>query len=108
MMTRELNLPVFAEATADGWRVLVRVRPGAKRSEFTGLTDGRLCVRLAAPAVENKANKALLALVAKALGLRLSQVTLLSGASGREKRLHIATDDAPDWSRLACPLPVPK
>jgi uncharacterized protein (TIGR00251 family) len=101
-MTREVDLPIFVKAAAGGWQVLVRVRPGAKRTEFAGLMDGRLCVRLAAPAVENKANKALLAFMAGALGLRCPQVTLLSGERGREKRLHIATDTVPDWSRLPC------
>ena len=87
--------------------MLVRAQPGAKKSEFAGIMDGRLRVRLAAPAVENKANRALLAFVAKALGLKGSQVTLLSGETGREKRLRIAADAEPDWSRLA-PFPAPE
>lgn len=83
--------------------MLVRACPGAKKTEFAGLADGRLRVRLAAPAVENKANKALLAFVAKALGLKVSKVILLSGETGREKRLRIATDSEPDWARLLPP-----
>ena len=45
--------------------------------------------------------------VAKALGLKGSKVTLVSGETGREKRLHIAADVEPDWSRLS-PFPTPE
>jgi uncharacterized protein (TIGR00251 family) len=79
---------------------LVRVQPGAKKSLFAGVQDGRLRVRLTAPAVENKANRALVALVAEALGLRSAQVALVSGESGRLKRLRVEADDEPDWTRL--------
>ena len=78
----------------------VRAQPGARKSEFAGLADDRLRIRLAAPAVENKANKELVAFLAKALGLRPSRVTLLSGETGRQKLLHIESDDEPDWKKL--------
>ena len=95
-------LPVFAIAAKDGgWHLLVRVQPGAKKSEFAGEIDGRLRIRLAAPAVENKANKALVAFVAKALGLRPAKVSLVSGDTGRQKRLLIEADTEPDWTKLA-------
>lgn len=80
--------------------MLVRVQPGAKRSEFAGVQDGRLRVRLAAPAVENKANRALVAFVAKALGLRAAKVILASGETGRMKRLLVNAETEPDWSGL--------
>ena len=80
-------LPLFVTAAKEGgWHLHVRVQPGAKKSEFAGLMDGRLRIRLAAPAVENKANKELLAFVARSLGLRISKVSLLSGETGRQKR----------------------
>ena len=94
-------LPVYVEAAGPGgWFLLVRVQPGAKKSEFAGVLDGRLRIRLAAPAVENKANKALLAFVAGAIGLRASKVSLVSGETGRLKRLLVNADSKPDWSGL--------
>jgi len=80
--------------------LLVRVQPGAKKSEFAGVREGRLRIRLAAPAVENKANRALTVFVAEALGLRATKVTLLSGETGRQKRLLVQTAEEPDWDRL--------
>ena len=58
------------------WFLLVRVLPGAKKSECAGVMEGRLRVRIAAPAVENKANKALVAFIAKTLNRRPSSISL--------------------------------
>ena len=93
--------PVFAgPAENGGWHILVRVQPGAKKSEFAGIQEERLRIRLAAPAVENKANKALVAYIAERLGLRPSRVVLVSGETGRQKRLLIKIEEEPDWARL--------
>lgn len=93
--------PPYVDALgAEQWQMLVRVQPGAKRSEFAGVQDGRLRVRLAAPAMENKANRALVAFLAKALGLRPSRVCLVSGETGRLKRLLVNAETEPDWSGL--------
>jgi uncharacterized protein (TIGR00251 family) len=101
LSTEGVGRPLFVSpAAAGGWYLVVRVQPGAKKSEFAGVREGRLCIRLAAPAVENKANKALTAFVAEALGLRATKVTLLSGETGRQKRLLVQTAEEPDWGRL--------
>lgn len=98
---QEAARPVYVEPKDDGWCLLVRVQPGAKKSEFAGELENRLRIRLAAPAVENKANKALVVFVARSLGLRPSRVTLVSGETGRQKRLFIQADTEPDWNRLS-------
>lgn len=96
-----IETPPYAKDLGDGqWQMLVRVQPGAKRSEFAGVLDGRLRIRLVAPAVENKANMALLEFVAKALGIRASRVRLASGETGRLKRLLVHTETEPDWAGL--------
>jgi len=103
-MADPLPLPEFAcAASGGGWHLLVWVQPGAKKNEFTGVQDGRLRVRLRAPAVENKANKALMAFMAETLGLKQAQISLVSGDTGRRKRLYIITEREPDWTRLATP-----
>ena len=100
-MSEDLSLPVFVlEAAQGGWHVLVRAQPGARKTEVAGLIEGRLRIRLAAPAVENKANRELVGFVAKTLGLKTSKVTLMSGESGRQKKLHVASEAIPDWNRL--------
>ena len=82
------------------WYLLLRVVPGAKKSECAGVMEGRLRVRIAAPAVENKANKALVAFIAKTLNLRPSNITLEQGDTGRIKKLRISAKTPPNWSCL--------
>ena len=89
--------PYAAEAKGEGWYLAVRVQPGAKKSEYTGVAEGRLRIRLAAPAVENKANKALISFIAQTLGLRSAKVRLISGETSRQKRLLIVSEEEPDW-----------
>ena len=81
----------------DGLVLAVRLTPRASRTGLNGVRtepDGRLvlCLRVAAPPVEGAANAALTAFVAKSLGLRRAEVTLVSGETSRTKRLHLSGD----------------
>jgi uncharacterized protein (TIGR00251 family) len=67
----------------------LHVQPGAKRSEFAGKHGERLKVRLAAPAVDNKANQALVEFLAEHYGVPRRNVTIVSGARSRRKRVVI-------------------
>ena len=80
--------------TSDGCTVTVKATPRANRSEITGADPDWLRVRLQAPPVDGKANAALIAWAAAALGVPRSQVELLHGASGRQKVLGVRFDDA--------------
>ena len=76
-------------ATTEGVSLAVWVTPGTPRSEVVGVADGRLRVRLAAPAHEGKANAELIRLVAETLGVPRRQVDLGAGATGRRKLLQV-------------------
>ena len=67
----------------------VWVTPGAPRSEVAGVAGGRLRLRLAAPALEGKANAELVRLVAETLGVPRRQIDLATGATGRRKLLRV-------------------
>lgn len=73
--------------TPDGTLLLVRVNPGARKSEIMGEAGGRLRIRLQAPPVEGKANKELAKFIARELGLKKNRVTLTAGEKSREKTL---------------------
>jgi uncharacterized protein len=77
-------------AEASGVNFAVYVTPRAGRSEVAGERQGALWVRLAAPPVEGKANAALVELLSKQLGVPKGSVTLVSGATGRNKRVRVA------------------
>jgi uncharacterized protein (TIGR00251 family) len=65
----------------------VRVTPRSGRDALAGWEGGVLRVRLAAPALEGRANEALLRFLATTAGLPTRNVRLLSGERGREKRV---------------------
>jgi uncharacterized protein YggU (UPF0235/DUF167 family) len=68
----------------DGSALIVRAVPGAASSCLAGLSGGVLRVRVAVPAVEGKANAALLSFQAGRLGLRGGRCTWRRGAWSRE------------------------
>ena len=67
----------------------LHVQPGAKRSEFAGEHGGRMKVRLAAPAVEGKANEALVEFLADYFGVPKRNVRIAAGLKSRQKRVLI-------------------
>jgi uncharacterized protein (TIGR00251 family) len=67
----------------------VRVQPRASRDEIVGIQGDALKVRITAPPVDGKANTHLIRFLAKAFKVAKSDVKLLSGTSGRDKRLAI-------------------
>jgi len=74
----------------DGSVILkVRVQPRASRDEIADEMDGALKVRLQAPAIDGRANEALIAYLAALLKRPKSAVTILSGERGRLKRVAI-------------------
>lgn len=71
-------------------RITVRLQPRASRDEVLGWNEeGALRVRVKAPPVDGAANSALLQLLAKTLGVSKSQVTLITGATARNKIIEI-------------------
>lgn len=78
---------IRALADGDG-RLAVRVTPGARR-EGIELGDGKLLVKVRVKPEDGKANAAVLELLAQALGLAVSQLDLLRGATGRDKVVRI-------------------
>ncbi|WP_459854079.1 DUF167 domain-containing protein [Humidesulfovibrio idahonensis] len=76
------------------------VQPGAKRDELAGLHQECLKIRLSAPAVDNKANQALVLYVAGLLGLKRSQVSLAAGHTSRKKTLRVLAEKEPIWPQV--------
>jgi uncharacterized protein (TIGR00251 family) len=80
----------------------VRVQPRASADALGGVRAGALVVRLNAPPVDGRANAALARFLARVLDVPPSAITLVRGATGRDKVLRIAgTDAATVRARLA-------
>jgi uncharacterized protein len=67
----------------------VRVQPRASRDEVAGVAEGALKIRLLAPAVENRANAALIEFLAGLLKTPKSAVRILAGDRSRTKRVEV-------------------
>ena len=67
----------------------VRIQPRASRDAFAEELDNRIKIRITAPPVDGKANAHLIAMLADAFGVSRVDVTLLSGHTGRNKRVRI-------------------
>jgi len=90
------SMPDISGAVSEerqGVVIAVEVTAGAKEAVFpSGYNEWRGTVgcRVPAPALEGRANKAVIKLVADTLGIPVSSISILSGASASQKRLLVA------------------
>ena len=70
-------------------RFAVYIQPRASRTELAGMHAGAIKIRVAAPPVENAANRALIDFVAEQLGVAKGRVLIVSGSTGRRKLLEV-------------------
>ena len=77
------------EPHAEGVILPVRAAAGARTSGIRGEQDGALKVSVTQVAEKGKANKAIVAVLAKALELRKSQFELIAGATSPNKRILV-------------------
>ena len=71
-------------------RVKMHINPRSSRNQITGWQGDVLCIKLTAPPVEGAANKAAIEFLAESLGVKKSQVTLVSGQTSRDKVFEVA------------------
>lgn len=92
------------ESHAGGVRFRVRVQPRARREEIAGVHEGALRVRVNAPPVEGRANRAVLELLAEHLRVPRSSIKITGGQHARIKSVEVAgLDSATVLARLRLP-----
>jgi uncharacterized protein len=67
----------------------VRAQPGARANAIRGVQNGALKVAVTQVAEKGKANKAILELLCRSLGLKRSQVELMTGDTAAHKRILV-------------------
>jgi len=80
----------------------LHVQPRARRTEFAGQFNGALKLKVAAPPVDDAANRAVIKFFAALLGLPKSSLAIVSGTKSRGKILRI---DGLSISKLTSLLP---
>lgn len=89
-MARKDIADLSAEAVA-GAEFACRVTPRAS-SDAVRRVDGQLQIRVTAPPEDGKANAAVQALLGKALGVAKTRLTLVRGATSRDKVFRLDSD----------------
>jgi uncharacterized protein (TIGR00251 family) len=85
----------------------VRLQPRASRDGIDGLHGDALKVKVTAPPLEGRANKAVKKLLAEQLGLPPSQIEIIAGERSREKLLRISGISRAEMERaLGITLPA--
>ncbi|HZN81514.1 MAG TPA: DUF167 domain-containing protein [Mycobacterium sp.] len=70
--------------------ISVRVKPGSRKGPLVDIgADGELTIHVREPAIEGKANDAVVKLLAAHLGVPRRRLELISGATSRVKRFRI-------------------
>ena len=91
--------------TAQGVSVVVKVQPKSRRPGIQGLAPDiagvRLRMAVTEAAEDGRANRAVCALLADALGIGASQVSVLQGATSRQKTLLAQGDSAQLAAKIA-------
>jgi len=67
----------------------IKVLPRSSRDEIAGKQENVYKIKLTAPAIEGKANKALLKLLAKRLRIPKTHIQIISGKRAKTKCIHI-------------------
>jgi uncharacterized protein len=98
-------------AVDGGTEIRVFCQPRAARSAVVGLHAGAVKIKVRAPALEGKANEALVALLATALGVPARRIRVVAGAHSRWKRVLVeglGTDLVAPLLRSAVEAPSPR
>ena len=75
-------------------RIAIRVKPGSARTAVGGRRGDALVVSVTARAVDGKATEAALRAIAEAFDVRRRDVSLIIGATSRDKVVEITGEDA--------------
>lgn len=96
---------MFWRPLSDGVSVAVKVQPRSRRPGVQGTAPSahgeRLHIGVTEPAEGGRANRAVCAALAKSLGQAPSTVSVIIGATSREKTLRVAGDPAELCAKLA-------
>ncbi len=71
-------------------KIIVRVQPNARKNEIVGFQGDVLRIKIAAPPVNGKANRALIVFLSEVLGISKSNLDIDKGETAKTKVVRIA------------------
>jgi hypothetical protein len=85
----QVSLPPYLQESAGGSILKVLLRPRSASERIEGPLGDYLKISVSAPAIEGKANEALLRFLADRMGLTRSQLSIQAGHRSVRKRIAI-------------------
>lgn len=83
----------FLKDKGEYLEIAIKVIPNAKKTEAVGVENDALKVRLSALPIEGRANEELIAFFSKNFKIAKSDVDIISGELGRNKRVRVPKND---------------
>jgi len=72
-----------------GVTLTIKVMPRSKQNEIVGIEGDAIKIRLTAPALEGRANEALVRFLAERLGVARGQIVIVRGETSRSKVVRV-------------------
>ena len=86
---RKIEEIVLENTDNDTIHINLKITPKASKSEITGIKENRLCIRIAAPPENGKANECLSTYLSKMLNCPKRDIALIKGEHSRLKTVAI-------------------
>ena len=75
------------------YKICLWIQPGARKDSIEGLYQDCLKIKIHAPPVDNKANKEIISFLSKVVGVKKSNVKIVSGQKNRKKIIIITIEE---------------
>ncbi len=90
----------WLRSSKEGALLTCRVLPSSSRNEIAGVSGTALRIKITAPPVDGKANRAFLAFLAKKLKVPKNRVIILKGTTGRLKEILLVGITAEEIEKI--------
>jgi len=90
---------VELSSSPEGVRLRLRVKPGARRERLVGAHGGALKLEVTSPPERGKANRAVVALLARVLGVPRKDVAVVMGQTSQDKVVEVVGVDAAEVAK---------
>jgi len=80
--------------------IKVYVRPNSSETKIEGSYNNNIKIKIAAPPEKGKANKELIGLISKVLGISKNKIEIASGVTSNYKTIRINTRSNTDYSKI--------
>ncbi len=71
------------------FNIKIKLVPGSSKNQFVGKEDDLYRVKVTAPPVDGRANRALISLLSKKLGRPKGSIEIISGETSRIKQIRV-------------------